>query len=309
MARAASTESAQGLNIEVARTVVFAAASGGGNPCLVVPGAGLTDAKMLAVAQHFGQESAFLLAATNAGADLRIRYFVPEHEMGISGHATVAAVTIALQTGRAHAGSLRIETSNGIFRATANKQGSDYLVTLEQNPPAFGEMTDAADTARVLGIDPSAIYPQRGPIQSVSVSRPKLIVPLRSVEALNGLKPNFEALWNLCDRRQVSGLYPFALPASGDTSRPSARQFPLRAGFAEDPATGVAAAALGAYLTGYALHFATGRHEFRVAQGYAMGAPSEIIATTECSNNAITRVAVRGSAKILSRESLDVNRL
>jgi predicted PhzF superfamily epimerase YddE/YHI9 len=25
------------------------------------------------------------------GADIRLRYFVPDHEMGVSGHATIAA--------------------------------------------------------------------------------------------------------------------------------------------------------------------------------------------------------------------------
>jgi PhzF family phenazine biosynthesis protein len=130
-----------------------------------------------------------------------------------------------------------------------------------------------------------------------------------SVDALRKLNPDFEALWSLCDQEAVSGLYPFAFSVGNDRSRPSARQFPLRAGFPEDAATGVAAAALAAYLTRYNLHYAAGRHQFQIAQGYEMGAPSRIAVITECSSKEITRVAIRGSAEIVSRETLDLNRL
>jgi PhzF family phenazine biosynthesis protein len=300
---------AKARSVSIVHTVVFATTQGGGNPCPVVLSSGLTDADMQAIANHFGQDTAFLLEPTQTGVDLRIRYFVPEHEMGISGHATVAAVTVALLTGIARSGTIKVQTITGVFAVRSQKTGSGYLITLEQNPPEFGVMADPNETARALGIATADLALQIGPIQSVSASRPKLIVPLKSISVLDGLKPDFEALWSLCELKQVSGLYPFALPESRDESRPNARQFPTRGGIPEDPATGVAAAALSAYLTRYSLRYADGTHQFEISQGVAMGAPSQITAIAECANHTITRIAVQGAAKIISRESLDLNLL
>jgi PhzF family phenazine biosynthesis protein len=296
-------------SVDVVRTVVFSAGPNGGNPCPVVLSAGLTDAEMQAVARHYGQDTVFLLSPTALNADIQLRYFVPEHEMGISGHATVAAVTVALQTRFVLKSEIRIQTISGIFTAVSREGPEKLLVTLEQSPPSFAQIASAAQVAKALRIAATDVALHVGPIQSVSTSRPKLIVPLSDVDALRKVNPDFEALWNLCDQEAVSGLYPFAIPPGNARSRPRARQFPLRAGFPEDAATGVAAAALAAYLTRYDLRYAAGTHEFQISQGYEMGAPSKIAAITECSKDRITRVAIRGSAEIVSREMLDLHKL
>jgi predicted PhzF superfamily epimerase YddE/YHI9 len=65
-----------------------------------------------------------------------------------------------------------------------------------------------------------------------------------------------------------------------DGDRAVVEQFPLRAGFDEDTATGVAACALGAHLAGQAGPTA-GWHRFTIAQGRAMGRPSLIEAEAQ----------------------------
>jgi predicted PhzF superfamily epimerase YddE/YHI9 len=67
----------------------------------------------------------------------------------------------------------------------------------------------------------------------------------------------------------------------------------------------VAAAALGAYLVRYGLASRAGHHEFRIAQGYAMGAPSLIEAMADCAEDGtITKTAIRGAAQIVYREQI-----
>jgi PhzF family phenazine biosynthesis protein len=140
----------------------------------------------------------------------------------------------------------------------------------------------------------------------VSVSRAKLLVPLDEWQVLNSLTPDFDAVWNLCDTYGASGLYPFTRNTDKKNAYAAARQFPVRAGFPEDSATGVAAAALGAYLTRCDLSCRPGTHEFLIAQGYAMGAPSVIEAILDCVDGQITRTAIRGMAHILSDERVAV---
>src|SRR2546425_10983909 len=81
--------------IEVVHTRVFAAASNGGNPCPVIPAAdSLSDREMQGLARRFGLDTVFILRPRSRTADIRLRFFVPDHEMGISGHATIAAITV-----------------------------------------------------------------------------------------------------------------------------------------------------------------------------------------------------------------------
>lgn len=289
--------------VDVVHTRVFAAGPGGGNPCPVIPEADLlTDAEMQTLARQFGLDTAFILRPEKADADMRIRYFVPDHEMGVSGHATIAAVTVALSRTIPPSDHLKVQTLNGVFDVAWTRHGNGYSVTLEQNEPLFGSIIATDLVARVLRIRSDQIVLAKSPIQVVSVSRPKLMVPLHDWQLLDRMKPDFEGLWNLCDAEGVTGLYPFTRHTNKKNVWAEARQFPLRAGFEEDAATGVAAAALGAYLTRYDLAYQTGHHAFRIAQGYAMGAPSVIEAIADCAAGKITRTAIQGAAQIVTRD-------
>ena len=293
--------------VEVVHTRVFAVGPNGGNPCPVIPFADdLTDSQMQAVAQRFGLDTVFILRPGSKDADTRLRYFVPDHEMGISGHATIAAITLARLDKALKSDHVRVETITGTFGVDSVQRNDVTVVALEQNQPVFGRVVAPVDVARGLKINPKEIVIDNGPVQSVSASRAKLLVPVKDSLVLNGLKPDYEALWNLCDRLRVTGFYPFTRRTDKPQAQAEARQFPLRAGFPEDAATGVAAAALAAYLTAYDGKYGTGQHLFRVAQGYAMGAPSLIEAIAECQDGKITRTAIRGVAQITSREQISI---
>lgn len=70
----------------VVHTRVFAAQPYGGNPCPVIVNADhLSDEQMQTMATTLGLDTAFVLQPRAADAELRIRYFVPDHELGVSG--------------------------------------------------------------------------------------------------------------------------------------------------------------------------------------------------------------------------------
>jgi trans-2,3-dihydro-3-hydroxyanthranilate isomerase len=291
-----------GSGITVVHTRVFAAGPGGGNPCPVVPrAADLSDAAMLALARHFGLDTVFLLPPRDPAADLRLRFFVPAHEMGVSGHATVAAITVAAREGLIRAARLTVETSTGLFTAECAGAPEAMTVTLAQRAPVFGAVAPPALVAPALRIPGAAVT---GAAQVVSVSRPKLLVPLADAGVLDAVRPDVPALESLCDAFGASGVYAFARPAAKEGADAEARQFPLRAGIPEDAATGVAAAALAAYLAVRDRACRPGRHVFRIAQGYAMGAPSLILATADCAGGAVAGTAVSGSAAIAGSTQL-----
>jgi trans-2,3-dihydro-3-hydroxyanthranilate isomerase len=293
--------------IGVVDTVVFASGPRGGNRCPVIPDADrLADHEMQSLARKFGLDTAFILRPDAEGADIRIRYFVPDHEMGVSGHATIAAVTVALSNQAVHGRRLRVQTSTGLFDLEWTLKANQCVVTLEQNEPVFGPTLDAGVVACALKIGVDCIVSTQSPIQVVSASRPKIMVPVRDWQVLDGLKPDMEALWKLCEIYGATGLYPFTRHTDKRKVQAEARQFPVRAGFPEDAATGVAAAALGAYLTRYDRACKNDLHEYRIAQGYAMGAPSSIETLVECAGGRMTRTAIRGSAQIVARQRVRI---
>jgi PhzF family phenazine biosynthesis protein len=145
------------------------------------------------------------------------------------------------------ASTIQVETPLGIIAAHRIDDSSKPLVMVEQFPPTFAERAPNIDSvAEVLNLSPINIRTDI-PIQSVSTSGSKLIVPINDVRNLQGLKPNFEALWSLCDDYDTTGLYPFVVTEARETLAAEARQFPKRSGLPEDPATGVAASAISAY--------------------------------------------------------------
>jgi trans-2,3-dihydro-3-hydroxyanthranilate isomerase len=269
------------MNVEL--LTVFADGPGGGNPCPVVTdAAGLTDEQMRAVAQEYGHESAFVLPPTDPAARLRLRYFVPRHEMEMCVHATVAALSLLDEPG-----PLRVQTPLGLMNAEIGP-----TVTVEQFPPVFGDPVDAAgELAAAMGCAPDQIIAA----QPVSVSRAKLMV---DVVGLHRLRPDPDAVRRVCDRLGVTGLYPFSTEADGQVF---ARQFPRDSGYPEDPATGLAAAGLACLLA--SRESADGRHTYAIRQGQAMGRPSLITAHATRVHGTVARIAVSGRAERRSEQT------
>jgi trans-2,3-dihydro-3-hydroxyanthranilate isomerase len=273
------------MTAEVVDMVAFADGPGGGNPCPVVLDAdGWATERMQAAAARFGHETCFVLTPEpDVDADVRYRYFVPNHEMQMCVHATVAATVL-----RGRDGVTRVQTPLGVREVRV--EGDRAIV--EQFPPAFGPWVDdvAPVTAALGGVAPS------GAVRSVSTSRAKLMVPVADEATLDAIVPDVEALWAACEALEVTGFYPYAATgAIRGGADVAARQFPLRAGYDEDPATGVAAGALAAHLTDLDER-GDGPYRFVVAQGRALGRPSRIEAEAVRAGGAITTVRVGGRA-------------
>lgn len=286
---------------KVVHTVVFAYGQGGGNPCPVVLGAErYTTEQMQAMVKAFMQESGFVCPTERADCDFKLRYFVPLHEMGMCVHATVGCTTVLVREKLIKTSPVRFETQLGVVSVEWAWQDGEIDVAVAQFLPTFLEKNPAPQqVCRALGIDAQALGAY--PIQSVATSRQKLMVPLKSRETLDRLNPDFEYLWQLCDEYDTTGFYPFAPGQEADgTPVFFARQFPKRAGYDEDPATGVAASALGAYLVrAAALPAQEGWNSFKILQGFAMGRPSAITSEVFLENGEITATRIKGRAALV----------
>jgi len=239
---------------------VFAADGGGGNLApIVLDARGLTDSDMRDVARRHQRESAFVFPGPEGSdVDWALRFFVPEHEMEMCGHATVGVGWVMRQlglVGKAGNGEMTFSTMAGVVRTRAIEGADGEASVFVSQPKGAVEAVpgpSVEETLSVLGIEPHQLA--QWPVQNACTSRVKTAIPVKDVPTLNSLQPDFSGVKGLCDKLGSTGLYPYAIVARDALGGPGpleveARQFPKASGYPEDAATGIAAAALA-----YALH-------------------------------------------------------
>jgi PhzF family phenazine biosynthesis protein len=235
---------------EILHYTAFSADPAGGNRAgVVLDASGLDDAQMTAIAAELGySESAFLTEHTGEGA-YRIRYFSPKAEVSFCGHATVAAaVALAERDGP---GELVFATAAGAVPVGVVRQGGELRATLTSVEP-YVEPADPADVAEALAaLDwPAADLDPALPPRIAYAGARHLVLGAATRARLADLDYDFARLEALMHRL---GLTTVQL-----VWRESDRTFHVRdpfpvGGVVEDPATGAAAAAFGAYARDLAL--------------------------------------------------------
>lgn len=278
------------------KTTVFPYSKEGGNPCPVTLNADhLSDEEMRAVAEKYKAEAGFISQSKHADCDFQFRYFVPNHEMEMCVHATIACATVLVHQKMTAKNHLMIETLAGKMPVTIDQSSGEILVEVEQLLHEISaDQPNKTEVADALNISVNDI--DYFPVNNISTSRYKTIVKLKSADVLNQLTPDFEKLWQICDKYQSTGFYPFAKYKQKENTF-AARQFPNNTGYNEDPATGVAASALGIYV--YQHHLADSKTDnLYIIQGEAMNRPSEIIVKNILTEDNKLKNAVIGKAVI-----------
>ncbi|KAH6686802.1 phenazine biosynthesis protein PhzF family protein [Plectosphaerella plurivora] len=255
----------------------------GGNPCPVVLGAeALSTDDMRSIAEKYGHESSFLTSPPpGSNTDYELRFFVPEHEMEMCGHATAGTTWLLNDLGRLKDDkTVTYHTKSGLVRARMVDGGEGRGQVAEVSQPrgwvkAVEDESIRKEILEVLHIKEGDLH-LGVPIQNACTSRAKTMIRLKDATTLNRVTPDFSRVKALCEKLDSTGLYPYAVlenGAEGVGTHVEARQFPKSSGYPEDAATGIAAAALSwAIFENGMLKDGT----LVVRQGVAMGRPSEI---------------------------------
>jgi PhzF family phenazine biosynthesis protein len=217
-----------------------------GNPAGVVPDAdGLADDQMQALANELGASETAFVTASEA-ADRGLRFFTPETEVDLCGHASVAAHALLFERGAIEAGDHTVETGAGVLDVSVEDDGTVWLT---QNDPVVTDADADRDTvAAALGTDPETIENVGLPIGRASTGLPYLVVPIEYFADLSGLDPDMAAIEALTDAHDVTGVYAFTFDTLEGESTLHGRMFAPGVGIEEDPVTGTASGAVGGYL-------------------------------------------------------------
>ncbi|MGQ4354858.1 PhzF family phenazine biosynthesis protein [Streptomyces drozdowiczii] len=277
---------------DVLRYTAFSADPEGGNPAgIVLDASGLDDAGMLAVAAELGySESAFLTGRTEAAEPgargYTIRYFSPKAEVPFCGHATVAtALALAERDGP---GELEFATPAGPVPVTVVREDGELRATLTSVEPSVEDLAPADLAEALAALDwPAADLDPALPPRIAYAGARHLVLAAGTRERLAALDYDFARLEALMHRLDLTTVQ-LVWRASGTVFHVR-DPFPV-GGVVEDPATGAAAAAFGAYLRALALVPETA--VLTLHQGEDMGRPGTLTVTLRAGD---ARVRVSGT--------------
>lgn len=306
---------------------VFTDLAFAGNSLAVFPdGSGIADDDMLKIAREMNlSETVFVLdpdktKEQSPKALKRLRIFTPTREIPFAGHPVVGTWNLLAREGvvpkpESGTGSVRIHHEIGIGILPVDiefKDGEPVQVVMTQGKAEMGlvleEAHEQADLIRSLGLAPEHLD-ENLPIQIISTGMKFLVVPVRALADLRNCRVNASLLAEIYKRHNATGCYAFSRETiEVGAARANARMFAPDDNIPEDPATGSAGGALGAYLV---YHGALsnkpvdGVFKFVIEQGDFIHRPSRLNIEVKGKTGAIEEVRVGGPSVVVARGEIE----
>lgn len=276
----------------------FAKSIEGGNPAAVVFNAdSLLENDMRNISGIIGfSETAYVMKSDIA--DFKVRFFTPTEEVDLCGHATVGVYYLLLSLGQIKPGIYTQETKAGILNIEIKE---DMSIIMNQNLPTFYETICKEEIADSLNITLAEIE-ENLPVQIVSTGLRDIIVPIKNLEILTGIKPDFEKVSEISKKYNAVGYHIFTLETVNGSDA-HCRNFAPLYGIPEESATGTSNGALACYLFKYVK---INPKYIIIEQGYSMKKPSEIIVSLAFQNKEIVEVLVGGKALNISEIEVEI---
>ena len=271
-----------------------------GNPAGVVTNAeGLTDQQMQQIARELNNsETAFISPATTDQADIQIRFFTPTMEVPICGHATIGANFARAVENNLDSQTIIQQTGAGNLPIDILKTDDSYQITMTQGKISVNDpLPDEIQTEiiQALGITEKQRN-QSCPMAIASTGAAKVMIAVDSLETLNNLAPDLEALKIITPKIACNGYFVFVITPN-EKELVHGRMFSPANGINEDPVTGNANGPLGAYLVKYNLVKTDGDlFEFSIIQGEKIKRPGTMNVKVHLQNGQPVKIQIVGEA-------------
>lgn len=295
---------------------VFTDTMFGGNQLAVFPDAtGIPEELLMPITREFNfSEVTFCYPAPDEAHTRRVRIFTPGAEVPFAGHPTIGtSVALALTAGAlggAREGRITLALGVGTVPVDVRveDEGRAWAELSVAKLPEIGPQAPTINTlAEILSLDARDLVGGALSPQAVSCGIPFLLVPLKSVDAVQRARVRMD-LWEQTLRKFWA---PEVLVAARDPEMGEhhwrARMFAPGLNVPEDPATGSAIAAFGGWL---AIKDGRADAEFAwtVRQGIEMGRPSQLDVRASKVGGSVTAVRVAGQAVLTGEGCLRLSR-
>jgi trans-2,3-dihydro-3-hydroxyanthranilate isomerase len=172
-------------------------------------GRGLSDAEMQDLARETNlQETTFVIprdAAIEREQGIKVRIFIPSQEIAFGGHPTLGTAMVLRDRPGTRPSAARIVLDLQVGKIpvdfSTDAAGHRYG-EMHQVDPVFGESHDRNVVAALAGVHPEEIV-ENVPIRSVSTGLSFAIVPLKSLKALQSIKPDLQKIREYFAQRRL----------------------------------------------------------------------------------------------------------
>lgn len=282
-----------------------------GNPAGVVLNAdALTEREMLKIARELNNsETAFVLSPDSDDHDVRLRYFTPQVEVPVCGHATIAAHYVRALEYKLDTSTIIHKIKIGVLPVEILKSGTDYSIMMTQGSiefyPPLG-MQEREEILKAMDISEDELD-QQCPIQIVSTGHSKVIIGIKTRKKLDSLAPNMHVLAQMSKVINCNGYFVFTMDSQETEILTHGRMFAPAIGVNEDPVTGNANGPLGAYLVEHGLVKPSGSEfSFKAEQGTAIGRSGIVEVIVKLIDSKPEQVKVGGKAVIVFKTEIEI---
>ncbi|HKV39516.1 MAG TPA: PhzF family phenazine biosynthesis protein [Blastocatellia bacterium] len=291
---------------------VFTDKKFGGNQLAVfTDGREIDSVAMQNIAREMNySETTFLLPA-ESGGDFKVRIFTPRNELPFAGHPLVGSAYVIAAEGlkqvRGPSARLTLETGAGLINVDlAVENGRPGRTTMTQPLPrvtAVAPDQAVKPLADALGLEAADILGTELPVEALSNGLTVLIVPTRSLKAIQSMQPDYDRLGQLSTQFGAETVLVFTTETVSPNSTAHCRVFAPAAGVFEDAATGSANGPLGYYMVSHKLVEAEPVTRIISEQGYEMNRPSTLFIEIDAvgGSGSVTAVRVGGDVVITGR--------
>jgi len=287
----------------------------GGNPVAVIPDAeDLSDHEFQQIAREMNlSETVFVVTPTDPAAIAKLRIFTPTQEIPFAGHPVIGTFYILSVLKKfplqEPVTRFMFECNIGVFPIELSVlEGKVEHVIMSQPVPQFLGTVDALqdlyEISQALGLNKANIVDTRLPIELVSTGLPVMIVPVRTLTAVTSIQVDLTGTKTVCDRLGVNGIMVFTSLTVEDWASVHTRMFASPIGIVEDPATGSASGALGAYLVKNGVVDVGPTTEIVMEQGYEIDRPSRILVQVFSDDDMIQEIKVGGQTVMVAEGTL-----
>jgi trans-2,3-dihydro-3-hydroxyanthranilate isomerase len=216
--------------------------------------------------------------------------------MPFAGHPTLGTAAVLRMQNPSHPSTVTLDLKAGKIPVAFRDDATGAFGEMTQLDPIFGKTHDRSQVAQLIGLHPDDLDPNL-PIQTVSTGLAFIIVPIRTLKALQSLRLDFDkndAFFHAVGENVIDFHY-----ITRDTGDPKVR---LRARsidrVGEDPATGSAAGCTAAWMVKYGV---TKPDELApIRQGIEVHRPSDLFVRASQTADRIHTIRVGGySVKVM----------
>lgn len=231
----------------------FATENSDGNPAgmiLLRPSDNITDEKMQQIAKElkgFVSETGFVFPESDE--KFRLKYYSSEKEVNFCGHATIAILyeLFSVMDSIKSKKKIAILTNDGELPVENRIAEENSVFIMSPSPKYYQFSPSIQEIASALSIEKNEINTDY-PVKIINAGLITLLVPIRSLETVLQMNPDFYTLKEFSQNNQIHIIEVFSDETSFPENDFRVRVFAATFGYLEDPATGSGNSAFGYYL-------------------------------------------------------------